>query len=283
MATIGVGTFATVTKGDSCAHKTFKSRIQLETEVLLLKRLQGHPNIVRLLSGSVDPESHTINLELADGDLARYMGLKIDPEGAPEPSEIALQLFSGLAHCHHELIIHTDIKPRNILYNLDQKRFFLADFGSSEEVGGPCFEPASITTLTYRAPELLAVQNRWDEKIDVWSLGLVYYRLVHGADAFAPIHRRELCYLMAIMDKFGFLEYLDPKLPFPQEYWSDVVYVSEEKTPCEALGVPPDRILNAALSPYPADRKSAADIVAELAARSARRPADRRADSEDDA
>lgn len=86
------------------------------------------------------------------------------------------QLFSALSHCHANGVIHRDIKPENIMLTKSNK-VRLIDFGLSliktqktvNEVAG---------TPYYMSPEML--NSRYDEKTDIWSLGVLLYVLVSG-------------------------------------------------------------------------------------------------------
>lgn len=100
-------------------------------------------------------------------------------------------LAQALAHTHQLGILHCDIKPANILFTPDG-RAMLTDFNvavrrdamdaSSQAVGG---------TLTYMAPEHLALltgrgaPTAVDQRADLYSLGLVLFELLTGAWPFA--------------------------------------------------------------------------------------------------
>jgi len=88
------------------------------------------------------------------------------------------QIFQGVRFLHHFGVMHRDLKPENILLathsvNSDLK---IADFSLSEnfiekkKFSKPCGTPG------YMAPEILS-GNEYDEKVDVYSLGLILYIL----------------------------------------------------------------------------------------------------------
>jgi len=98
------------------------------------------------------------------------------------------QLASALLYLHKRGVAHRDIKLENILIN-SKGNIKLCDFGFSKLIeSDEGNKPANSTTfcgsLGYCAPEILhrTPYNPW--KTDVWSLGVVLYRMVVGAMPF---------------------------------------------------------------------------------------------------
>lgn len=74
-----------------------------------------------------------------------------------------------------------DIKPANILIRLDCT-LKLADFGHSR--GTSINEMTGyVTTRYYRAPEVI-MRGRYDQKIDVWSVGCTMAEIIRRAVLF---------------------------------------------------------------------------------------------------
>ena len=90
-------------------------------------------------------------------------------------SSITNQLLEALYVLHYRGIIHCDIKPPNIMID-DQNRVYLADFGLAVQL--PCDEKYRDILLTrqgsplYLAPEILTYNDYYNDKIDLWSLGI---------------------------------------------------------------------------------------------------------------
>ena len=84
------------------------------------------------------------------------------------------QLIKGLLFLNYNGICHRDIKPDNILFQNDTTLkitdFSLAEYYSKNKMEGVCGTPG------YMAPEIF-YQEKYIEKIDVYSLGVVLYTL----------------------------------------------------------------------------------------------------------
>jgi calcium-dependent protein kinase len=81
---------------------------------------------------------------------------------------------------HSKNIAHRDLKPENILLenNKDLSQIKVADFGTAIQLGATKKEPLTekVGTLIYMAPEVFS--GRYDEKCDIWSCGVMLYKLI---------------------------------------------------------------------------------------------------------
>lgn len=83
-------------------------------------------------------------------------------------------------------ITHRDLKPENILLvsektdNLDLK---IADLGFCQKFETEKGMDLCLGTPLYMAPELVN-KERYSEKVDVWSLGIITYQLLSGKTPF---------------------------------------------------------------------------------------------------
>ena len=93
-----------------------------------------------------------------------------------ETIRIGRDICTALILCHKNEIIHRDIKPENIFFN-DNKDYKLGDFGISRIIDkcSGVYATTSVGTAAYIAPEQLS--SRYDERADIYSLGLVLYEL----------------------------------------------------------------------------------------------------------
>ncbi|CAD8164277.1 unnamed protein product [Paramecium octaurelia] len=98
--------------------------------------------------------------------------------------QITLNLAQSLFSLHQRGVCHRDLKPDNILIG-DQLTIKLIDFGVSKRflVKGKITKKIDMWTRTgslfYQAPEIF-MGGGYDEKIDIWSAGIILYQLLFG-------------------------------------------------------------------------------------------------------
>jgi len=99
-------------------------------------------------------------------------------------------MVQGLKYLKTKGIIHCDLKPENVLFTDDSfTQVKLIDFGASCEDCKSGF--SYVQSRFYRAPEIL-LGNRYDQGVDMWSLGCIIYELVCGAPLFPANDENEL-------------------------------------------------------------------------------------------
>jgi len=158
---------------------------QLRREIEIQSHLR-HPNILRLYGYFYDDTRVYMILEYAPkGEL--YTLLKSVGKFEDEQAATYInQLADALNYCHSKKVIHRDIKPENLLLGIygDLK---IADFGWS--VHAPSSRRTTICgTLDYLPPEMIDDKPH-DEKVDLWSLGVLCYELLAGKPPFeTPTH-----------------------------------------------------------------------------------------------
>lgn len=193
----GEGTFGTVYTGfDSSGMfvgvKKFKNACEdgypadVCRELAALQIIPPHTNLVELL-----------RFEYVDGDISPpcmvMMGAKhnmIDfyRNGSVSVGmckRLTLHLALALRHIHLHGIMHRDVKPQNTLIyeSPDGPVARLADFGLSKiHVAGRA-NTLEVSTLWYRAPEILFGVTSYDSSVDTWAVGLVILELLRNGPA----------------------------------------------------------------------------------------------------
>ena len=86
-----------------------------------------------------------------------------------------------MAYCHSQRIFHRDLKPNNILVHKEKMEIRIADFGLARAYSLP-LKPYTheVVTLWYRAPEILLGAKEYSLGVDSWSIGCIFYELVHN-------------------------------------------------------------------------------------------------------
>ena len=96
---------------------------------------------------------------------------------------IIRQILSAVSYLHSKKIAHRDIKPENILFESnDALNVKLLDFGNSRQMGENDAMHGVYGTAFYVAPEVN--KGDYDEKCDVWSIGVILYMLLSGNPPF---------------------------------------------------------------------------------------------------
>ncbi len=147
------------------------------------------PFVVRVLDVDATSEGLPfIVMEYVEGhDLMSELR---DKERIPVTDAVdwVLQACAGLAHAHARGILHRDIKPSNLFLCNEATGpvVKLMDFGVSKIVLQSMNETeittteTTVGTPTYMAPEQLVSSRTVDHRADLWSLGVVLYRMLSG-------------------------------------------------------------------------------------------------------
>ncbi len=98
------------------------------------------------------------------------------------------QILDGLSCLHQAGIVHRDIKPYNILLT-DRDQVKICDFGLSRLHGEPFPGPASINVGSpyYTAPEQERDPETADQRADLYSVGVLLYRMLTGELPATPV------------------------------------------------------------------------------------------------
>ena len=157
----------------------------IKREINILKKL-SHPNIVKIYEFyESDNCFYIINEYCKGGQLYEYLTKnKLTEE---QLCVIFYQVFSGLIYLHEHSILHGDLKPENILIssvekdletNEDFAWIKIIDFGTAKIFKKQIKKGENIEgALYYIAPEVFSGNiDIYDEKSDIWSIGIILYR-----------------------------------------------------------------------------------------------------------
>ena len=86
--------------------------------------------------------------------------------------------MKGVKYLNSKNVTHRDLKPANIL--LRGKECKISDFGFAKNIDSESAVMKSIVgTPLYMSPQLLHKQ-KYTNKSDLWSIGLIFYEMLHG-------------------------------------------------------------------------------------------------------
>ncbi|MBN1658793.1 MAG: protein kinase [Anaerolineae bacterium] len=146
---------------------------------MALSQSAPQPNVVRVLDYGADRDTHYLVMEYVP---ARDLGEILTEEGALEWQRalyLARQVALALDHAHHHEIVHRDIKPSNIMVLRDGTVRVL-DFGIARARTSPELTLSGfVGSPNYVAPEQATGQTV-DVRADIYSLGVVLYRMLSG-------------------------------------------------------------------------------------------------------
>ena len=170
-----------------------------EEEIELLRQLD-HPNIVKLFEYFSNNDKYYLITEYCKGgDLSELIFKNKKKLSEESAGYIMYQIFRALIYCHNtHHLVHRDIKPENIVVfrqnnaGEDLYDVKLIDFGISKIFNKlDKNEDGKVKgSLNYIAPEVLL--NKYDEKCDIWSCGVILYMLVIGKNPFNGKDKNEL-------------------------------------------------------------------------------------------
>ena len=145
-----------------------------------------HPNIVPIHDIGQFQGRHYYTMDFIYG---KSLG-KLVVEGVisiRRALDLVIALAEALEYAHSQKVIHRDIKPNNILVDMDGNPQ-ITDFGLAKRLdSGTKFTQtgSAIGTPAYMSPEQAAGEsNRIDQRSDVYSLGAVLFELVTGQPPF---------------------------------------------------------------------------------------------------
>ncbi|WP_460236516.1 protein kinase domain-containing protein [Aurantivibrio plasticivorans] len=194
---------------DSKELEEFKSRFFREAEAA--GRL-SHPNIITVYDVGEEHDLAFIAMDYVDGkSLASYVH-EDHLLSLADVCELIAQVADALAYAHQHQIIHRDIKPGNIMYQVSHRIAKVADFGVARIVDSAKTNTGDILgSPLYMSPEQLQ-GAKVSFQTDIYSLGVTLYQLLTGKLPFSAENLATLTYNI-INEKHKGVRDIRPELP----------------------------------------------------------------------
>ena len=151
--------------------------VRFKQEAKAAARL-NHPNIVTIYEMKQVGDYAFIAMEYIDGETLADLNAKGTlPQN--RALEITIQICEGLRKAHQAGVIHRDLKPGNIMINLDGGVKIL-DLGLAKLIGdtGITRSGKTMGTPHYMSPEQVKGKKGIDQRSDIFSFGVVLYEML---------------------------------------------------------------------------------------------------------
>ena len=209
-----------------------------KSEYFILRKL-NHPNIIKSNEFGtvvkVDSEFKEISVGSKFLTMEFFNGVELIKHGKIKDEKVLLevikQLCSVLYYLHQSNYIYYDLKKENILINeiSGKPAIKLIDLGFAEyipDVKGHILKG----TAEYIAPELLR-NERHDHRVDLYSFGILLYRIIYGTFPFKAKNEMEI-----------YKAHLEENYDFPASSYSEKLIYTIKKLLAKN---PEERFLNA--------------------------------------
>ncbi|RMZ85263.1 hypothetical protein DV738_g379, partial [Chaetothyriales sp. CBS 135597] len=136
---------------------------------------------------STDPDSYRLRKMIQSSYEAIDFPSDLEAFKHTDIKFIARRILEALSSLHEDGIVHTDVKPNNILLDFDKDgtkvvEAKLSDCGDAWNIGhdiNPKGEGHIIGAAIFRSPEAM-LQLRWATPTDIWSFGATLISLIWG-------------------------------------------------------------------------------------------------------
>ena len=161
--------------------KLFKKILEykIEREIGVLKQIRECPHVQQLREVILNPGflNYGFVFEYSSGEM---MNTRMKDMPLEDIRLYIKQILTALKCVHSKGIMHRDIKPSNILISNDpsRKEARLLDFGLAETMTPEKTYRFRVGTNCYKPPEILLKRTSYNEKVDIWGLGLILMELL---------------------------------------------------------------------------------------------------------
>lgn len=161
------------TGGNSLNQNWFFRQVEVLSQI-------SHPCLVKIYEFFEDRDRFYLVMDFHRGGdlLQKIRSCRHMPHGLV--LKIMKQILIGVSYMHNLKIVHRDLKPENILIREKDGEVLIKiiDFDTAGKLSENGTISGALGTVNYMAPELL--DNEYNEKCDMWSVGIIMYTLLTG-------------------------------------------------------------------------------------------------------
>lgn len=189
-----------------------KNKDLLSSEVLNLKDNRSHKNCVQFIDAFLllfdhrhnpqipsnrvsDPKAELwVVMEYMDGgSLTDVVTETLMRES--QMAAVAREILQAVHHLHSSKIVHRDIKSDNVLLDMSGN-VKLTDFGFCSHFSVRSMRQTVVGTPYWMSPEIIN-KIPYDEKVDIWSLGILVIEMVDGEPPYMELDPIRVLYHIA--------------------------------------------------------------------------------------
>lgn len=166
-----------ILKDEYLQNKEFIRRFKNESKAIAVL---SDPNIVKVFDVSFGTKIQYIVMEYIDGITLKEYIAQRQTINFEDAVHFTCQILKALDHAHSKGVVHRDIKPQNIML-LKDGTIKVTDFGIARVARNDTqtMTDRAIGSVHYIAPEQ-AKGGVTDEKVDIYSVGVILYELITG-------------------------------------------------------------------------------------------------------
>jgi eukaryotic-like serine/threonine-protein kinase len=153
---------------------------RFRAEATILAKL-NHPQIATIFELFRSENDLLMVMEFVRGETLDKLSERLGPI-APDRSAYLIDLIlSALEHAHREGVVHRDVKPANVMMT-NEGSIKIMDFGIARVLNAEqkTVDFRLMGTPAYMSPEQV-MGEEVDGRSDLYSVGVLFYRLVTGA------------------------------------------------------------------------------------------------------
>ncbi|WP_232379484.1 serine/threonine-protein kinase [Polyangium fumosum] len=177
-------------------------------------------NVVKIHDYGIDQGLPYIVMELLEGEDLAARIRRAGRLSLVDAEKILIPVARGLERAHEAKLVHRDLKPENVFLvrEGDEEIPKILDFGIAktlavaEEAKDVTEEGAVLGTPYYLSPEQARGKTDIDHRADLWSLGVILFRMVTGRRPFEANALGDLI-VRICMDPVPRVVMIDPTLP----------------------------------------------------------------------